>query len=163
MNVDTPQEKARREALYLAVGRTIYTCQLLESQLRLVLAILNDKLALQVDFHSLAAPDEKRTLGQLIHALGQFGEVSADTHPTLASALEARNRIVHQFIIRNIDAISSDAVLREALAALKEDERKLSACAILMHGVYQRLCRTMGIDDSRIVVAQDRVHESVHE
>ena len=159
MTSDTPQDKARREVLDRAVGRSLYTCQLLESQLKIVLALLNDKLTLQLDFHSLAAPDDRRTLGHLIRAIGQFDEVPPDAHDLLAHALDARNRIVHDFFIRNVDAFASDSVHREALSALNEDDGRLSACAMLVHSIYQRLCERLGIDDNRIVIRQFRVHQ----
>jgi len=66
--------------------------------------------------------------------------------------LEARNRIVHHFFIRNIDAFLYDNVLEAALSALRDDGRKLSACLILVHNVYERLCKALHIDSDKIVV-----------
>ena len=77
----------------------------------------------------------------------------------LAAALDARSRIVHHFFIRNIDAFLYDNVLEAALSALRDDDRKLSACLILVHNVYERLCEALHIDSDKIVIGQYRVHE----
>jgi hypothetical protein len=52
-------------------------------------------------------------------------------------------------------------VLEEALSALRDDSHKLSACRILVHNVYERLCKALHIDSDKIVVRQYRVHEDV--
>ena len=146
-----------RTRLYQAVGRAVYTSQMLESQLTFILAILKNELALQVDLHSLAAPDHKRSLGQLIGALSTVLPEPFDGQETLSAALEARNRVVHHFFIRNSDALTDLSVYRDAISALEDDSRKLSAAAILMHQVNLKVCHARGIDDSRLVVAQFRV------
>jgi len=155
----TTEETARRAKLYGAVGRAVYTCQTLESQLGIIVALLNDNLTLHLDLSQLVAPDDKRTLGQLIRALGSFKAAPPEAQGTLAAALDARNRIVHHFFIRNIDAFLYDSVLEAALSALRDDDRKLSACLILVHNVYERLCKALHIDSDKIVVRQYRVHE----
>jgi len=152
----TPEETARRTKLYGAVGRAVYTCQTLESQFG-----MNDNLTLHLDLSQLVAPDDKRTLGQLIRALGSFEAAPPEAQGILAAALDARNRVVHHFFIRNIDAFLYDNVLEEALSALRDDDRKLSACLILAHNVYERLCKALHIDSDKIVVGQYRVHEDV--
>jgi len=157
----TPEETARRAKLYGAVGRAVYTCQTLESQLGIIVAILNDNLTLHLVLSQLVAPDDKRTLGQLIRALGSFEAAPPEAHGILAAALDARNRIVHHFFIRNIDAFLYENVLEEALSALRDDSHKLSACLILVHNVYERLCKALHIDSDKIVVRQYRVHEDV--
>jgi hypothetical protein len=129
----TPEEKARREKLYGAVGRAVFTCQMLESQLGIVLAILNDKLTLHMDLTQLVVPDDRRTLGQLIQALGTLSAAPPEAEAVLASALAARNRIVHHFFVRNIDAFEHENVFVEAVAALESETRLLSACLIDQH------------------------------
>jgi len=155
----TSEEKIRRETLYRAVGRAVFTCQMLESQLGIILALLNDKLTLHLDLTQLIAPDEKRTLGQLIRTLGTFKAAPPEAESMLATALAARNRLVHHFFIRNIDALQHDDVFKEALATLENDSRLLSACLILTHDVYERLCAEFRIDSDKIVLRQYRVHQ----
>jgi len=146
-----------RNELFRAVGRAVYTSQMLESQLALILAILKDELALQVDLHSLAAPDHKRSLGQLIGTLSEALPEPFEGRETLSEALEARNRVVHHFFVRNNDAFTEMSVYRDALTALQSDSRKLSDAAILMHDVYLKLCKARSIDDARVVIRQFRV------
>lgn len=153
-NSVSPELRAR---LYQAVGRAVYTSQMLESQLSLTLAILKDELALQVDLHSLAAPDNKHSLGRLLSALSKVLPKPFDGQAALSVALEARNRVVHHFFIRNNDALTDLSVYRDALSALEDDSRKLSDAAILMHDVNLSLCHARRIDDRRLVVPQFRV------
>ena len=101
---------ARREALYQSVGRAVHSSQMLETQLRLILATLKEELEVQIDFRSLAAPDNKEPLGKLIGALNSHGKPPATARAVLTEALQSRNRVVHQFFIRNADAFSHPTV-----------------------------------------------------
>jgi len=148
---------SRRDAFYLAVGRAVHTSQLLESQLRLLLAVLNDELEVQIDYRSLAAPDNKNPLGKLINALSQAGATSSETKGVLADALHSRNRIVHQFFVRNADATLHPEMFSAAKAALQEDSDKLAAGASMAHALLISICRSRGVDDRALVIKQDRV------
>lgn len=148
---------ARRDTLYLIVGRAIHTSQLLESQLRLVLAVLEDELEVQIDYRSLAAPDNKKPLGKLMSALSSAGTTSPGARDVLADAIQARNRIAHQFFVRNVDATTDAQVFAAAHSALLADSEALSAGAATAHALLIELCRVRGIDDNSLVVKQDRV------
>ncbi len=154
---------ARRDSLYLFVGRAIHTSQLLESQLRLILAVLEDELEVQIDYRSLAAPDNKKPLGKLIGALNAAGATPPKARDVLAEAIQARNRIAHQFFIRNVDATTHKQVFDEARSALLADSKKLSEGATMAHTLLLDLCRVRGIDDRSLVVKQDRVVNSMLE
>src|SRR5467141_3623126 len=119
----TPEETARRAKLYGAVGRAVYTCQTLESQLGIIVALLNDNLTLHLDLSQLVAPDDKRTLGQLIRALGSFKAAPPEAQGILAAAWDDKNRIVHHFFSRNSPACLDDNVIQAELSALKHDDR----------------------------------------
>ena len=148
---------ARRNQLCQEVGRAVYTSQMLEQQIQLAVAILNDSLTLQLDSYSLAAPDSKNTLGHLIRALSKATDGEFHGQAILAEALEARNRIVHEFFVRNNDAFSDLGVYAQALAALRADGRKLSEGALLMHKTYLALCTKLGVEESRVAIRQFRV------
>lgn len=156
-HINESERKNRLEQLYRSVGRVVHTSQLLETQLALVLAILRDELELQVDFHSLAAADNKSSLGTLIEAIRRAKGHSFDGESLLTAALEARNRIVHHFFVRNVDATTNRAVYVATLAELETADRTLAAAATLMHALHREMCDARGIDDARIVVRQDRI------
>jgi hypothetical protein len=154
---DEAEWTARRNQLCQEVGRAVYTSQMLEQQLSLAVAVLNDALTLQIDARSLAAPDHKQSLGKLIGALDKATEGQFRDRPVLTDALEARNRVVHEFFVRNNDAFSDLDVFARALSALRADSRKISAGAVLMHETYLTLCSKYGIDESRVAIRQFRV------
>lgn len=147
----------RRNQLCQQVGRAVYTSQMLEQQIDLSLAILKDTLELQIDAHSLTAPDNRQSLGQLMGALAKACGGAFHGHRVLRAALEARNRVVHEFFVRNNDAFTDLEVFARALEALQEDCEKLSAGAHLMHETYLDLCSKSGIDESRVSIRQFRV------
>jgi len=148
---------ARRNLLCQEVGRVVYASQMLEQQIDLAVAILNKTLSVQIDARSLAAPEDKRPLGGLIKALTKaFGGAFAG-RSQLDEALDARNRVVHEFFVRNNDAFSDLEVYERALAALRADSRKVSAGAVLMHQTYLDLCSKYDVDEARVSIRQFRV------
>ncbi len=152
---------ARHEALYKLVGRAVYTSQMLETQLRLILAVLQDELEVQIDFRSLAAPENRDPLGKLIGALKSAGNPPATARSALEDALKSRNRVVHQFFVRNTDAFSHLSVFETARAELLADLDRLSSGAKVAHSLLLDLCRERGIDDAALAVRQDRVVKSM--
>ena len=130
---------------------------MLETQLSQTVAVLNEQLTLQLDMYSLVAPDHKLSLGQLLGALTKALPEPFSGQETLAAALEARNREVHHFYIRNNDAFTDLAVYREAWAELQSDIGKISAAAKLMHGAFLSVCEAQGVDPDRIAIRQARI------
>ena len=147
----------RRDALYLSVGRAVHTSQVLESQLRLLLAVLRDELEVQIDYRSLAAPDNKEPLGKLIAALSTAGATSSEARGVLADAIQARNRIVHQFFVRNVDAFLHPQMFAAAQSALQADSDSLAAGATMANSLLREICQARGIDERSLVIKQDRV------
>lgn len=160
MNASTEDEAAwvaRRNLLCQEVGRAVYASQMLEQQLDLAVAILNKTLSLQIDARSLAAPANTRPLGRLIGALTKAFSGEFSGRSQLSEALEARNRVVHDFFVRNNDAFSDLDIYERALAALRADSRKIAAAAALMHQTYLDLCSKHGVDESKVSIRQFRI------
>lgn len=115
--------------LHTELGKALHVCQIFESSLCLLLALLAHERAdgasgafqASWDFHS------QKTLGHLLKALRAQVEVPDDIDDYLDMGISKRNQIVHGFMTRNtarlFDAKARLEVEAE-LSALKKEVRR---------------------------------------
>lgn len=92
------------EPLMLELGKAVYICQLFESTLCLLHAMMTHEDAdgqegaftASWDFHSA------KTLGQSVNALRKRIELPANLNDYLEEGVKCRNQIVHGFMMRNM-------------------------------------------------------------
>ena len=88
------------DKVFLALGQTLYVCQLFEGTMLEIMATVHEILDGTGDgkqfFLSIEALSRK-TIGQLIQELRKRADLRSDIEEQLASGLEARNFIVHNF------------------------------------------------------------------
>lgn len=109
------------EPLMLELGKAVYICQIFESSLCLLHAMMTheetdgQKGAFNAswDFHST------KTLGQTINALRQRVDIPADLNDYLEEGVRCRNKIVHGFLTKNMPRLME---FRGRLAVQKELE-----------------------------------------
>ncbi len=111
-------DKRKKEVLapvFLEAGAALYDCQGFEYAIAYMLYLLSRVGTTGLDPSRCSAildDEEKKTAGQLISMLGKHLELSEGIEDMLAKALKARNRLVHRFLVENV----------ERLAEVKEHE-----------------------------------------
>ena len=116
-------EKRKKEVLapiFFEAGAALYDCQSFEYGIAYLLYLFSRLGASTLDPARCAAildDEEKKTAGQLIQMLKSHLRVSEGIENGLTRALEARNRLVHRFLIENVERMMD---VREHEALVKE-------------------------------------------
>lgn len=117
------------DKVFLALGQTLYACQLFEATMLEVLAHAHELLDGSGDgqlFQQSIDTLSRRTLGQLLHSLRKRADLRDDIDARLGEGLEARNFIVHGFASYAGDAIAEEANAAKLQKVLNEK------CVIVM-------------------------------
>ena len=88
------------DKIFLALGQTLYVCQLFETTMLEVLAVAHELLDGTGDGRKYQASLEtlsRKTLGQLLHDLRKRADIKSEVDSQLDAGLEARNFVVHRF------------------------------------------------------------------
>ena len=88
------------DKIFLALGQTLYVCQLFEATMLEVLAVAHELLDGTGDGRKYQASLEtlsRKTLGQLLHDLRKSADIKSEVDSQLDAGLEARNFVVHRF------------------------------------------------------------------
>ena len=144
-----------RDVLYRTAGEALHVGQVLEINVRSLIAILNRGSGTDLDADALILAEDKKTLGRLIEKLRPMGQFCSDTETALTIALAARNYIAHDFFIRHNDAFSSDDVMQKAVASLKERKREILIATAITSGFVQGFCQAFNIQLSDVLIRQD--------
>jgi uncharacterized protein YutE (UPF0331/DUF86 family) len=116
-------EKRKKEVLapiFFEAGAALYDCQGFEYAIAYLLYLFSRVGKTGLDPARCAAildDDEKKTAGQLIQMLSKHLRISEGIEEGLAKALEARNRLVHRYLIENVERLME---VREHEALVKE-------------------------------------------
>lgn len=116
-------EQTKREILqpiYFEAGAGLFDCQTFEYGIGYLLYLFS---RLGVDgltperTSAILDDDEKKTAGQLIGLLKKYVQVSSGLEENLSEALKARNKLVHRYLVENIerftDANERELIVRE--------------------------------------------------
>jgi hypothetical protein len=105
-------EQRKRDVLqpiYFEVGAALVDCQSFEYGIAYLL-YLSSRLGVKgldtARAISILDDDEKRTAGQLIGMLKKHVTVSEGIEEGLATALQARNQLVHRYLIENVERLA---------------------------------------------------------
>jgi hypothetical protein len=128
-------EKRKREVLapvYFEAGAALFDCQSFEYGIAYLLSLLSRAGIIGLEPERCAAildNEEKKTAGQLIQLLRKHVQISANVEEGLVKALEARNRLMHRYLVENaerlLDVREHDTIIRE-IRALRSDVRNCS-------------------------------------
>ncbi|MCH7958657.1 MAG: hypothetical protein IID08_00910 [Candidatus Hydrogenedentes bacterium] len=108
-------EQRKREVLqpiFTEVGAALFDCQTFEYGMAYLLYLLsrfgtvglNPKYTIAILEH-----DEKKTAGQLITLLKKHAHVSDGLEQKLSAGLEARNELIHRYLVENIERMTDPA------------------------------------------------------
>ena len=145
MTVTTPPPTPQlQDKLFLALGQTLYLCQLLEDAVLEVHANAAELLTGSGDgqaFHQTLETLSKQTLGQLLGALRKKADIRQDIESTLNEGLEARNFIVHRFARHIADGDLAD---EQVVAAYQRTVYEKLALVFAANDVALKLLSSIG-------------------
>jgi uncharacterized protein YutE (UPF0331/DUF86 family) len=104
-------EQRKREVLqpiYFEAGAALFDCQSFEygiAYLLYLIACSTDELDLNKSV-AILENEEKKTAGQLIGTLKKYLQVSDGLEQALTRALKARNKLIHRYLIENVERIA---------------------------------------------------------
>jgi hypothetical protein len=142
------------DGVFLALGQTLYACQLFEATMLEILASAHEVLKGTGDGTQFQASIEtlsRQTLGQLLQALRKVADIRPDIDAQLGSALEARNFVVHRFAAQVGDDLTLDRNIPDHQRALYE------RCSLILEAnstavsVLQALARLQSDRSSNVV------------
>lgn len=105
-------EKRKREVLqpiYFEAGAALFDCQSFEYGIAYLLYLFARFGAEGLDTKNSIAileDEEKKTAGQLIGLLKKHLKVSEGLEDSLSNALKARNKLIHRYLIENVERIA---------------------------------------------------------
>lgn len=126
-------QERKKEVLapvFFEAGAALYDCQGFEYAIAYLLYLFSRLGTGGLDPARCAAildDEEKKTAGQLIQMLRKHVRVSEAMEDGLAKALEARNRLIHRYLIENVERLvlvrEHEALVRE-IRALRSTVRR---------------------------------------
>ncbi|OBU30678.1 hypothetical protein [Photobacterium kishitanii] len=108
------------QPIYFEAGAGLFDCQTFEYGIGYLLYLLS-RLGVEglspERTSAILDDDEKKTAGQLIGLLKKHAEVSQDLEKELSDALRARNKLIHRYLIDNVerfvDASERELIVKE--------------------------------------------------
>lgn len=118
------------EPLLLCAGAGLLDCQRLEYGLGLLLLYLGRQGVADIspdDMRLVLDGEKKLTAGQLARLLDRHAPVEAEAAKVLADGLNARNALVHGYLLRNFHRIVDPASREEVLSEVRALRRRVQA------------------------------------
>jgi hypothetical protein len=141
----------------LEFAKAVYICQLLESSLCFLLALMaHEKLpeegafAASWDFHS------KRTLGQLLHRLREQIEIPPELDEYLGVGIDKRNEIIHGFLTKNAMRLADPKGRLEIEKELVELKLEVKKRDIVVNKLIDALLAKYGLSNEILKRNADR-------
>lgn len=120
--MDTFEQKKTKylQPVFFEAGAGLFDCQTFEYGIGYLLYLFSRLEVIRLlpeQTSAILDDDEKKTAGQLIGLLKKHVEVSSDLEDQLSAALKARNKLVHRYLIENVerfsDATERDLIVKE--------------------------------------------------
>jgi hypothetical protein len=142
------------QPIYFEAGAALYDCQAFEFQIGCMLLFFARFGTVGLDPDGILAildGDAKKTAGQLIKMLKDPLKVSAGIETALAEALDARNNIVHRFLIANLERLADPACHRNLIRELRLLRGKVQAAVKKVQPFVAGLAEALtGIDGDQV-------------
>jgi hypothetical protein len=140
--------------VYLEAGAALFDCQSFEYGVAYLLYLLSRMGTVGLDparFVAILEDEEKRTAGQLVSLLKKHVRVSEGIENILKEALEARNNLIHRYLIDNterlVDAREHEKIVKE----IRSLRSKVQNARAQLDPFVERLAQTLdGLDVNQI-------------
>jgi HPt (histidine-containing phosphotransfer) domain-containing protein len=126
-------EQRKRDVLqpiFFEAGAALFDCQSFEHGIAYLLYLFSRMGAKGLNTDSAVAileDEEKKTAGQLIGMLKKHLEVSEGMEQSLTEALKARNKLIHRFLVENVERMAKleeHAEIEKEIKSLRSKVRK---------------------------------------
>ena len=132
-------------AVFACFGSAAQHAQLFEQGLTRFLVMYN-KIA--SDTVSVDDIGKKETMGQLIHKVGQYVEISDHSvEEGFSTALAERNFLMHRFFLERNSQLATCAGRMQLLSELVGIEADLERCRVTINAIRIAMCDSLGIED----------------
>ena len=134
--------------LYFEAGAGLYDSQTLEYGISLLLFLLSDRGLIEFavdDARAIIEGEKKKTIGQVLHIVKQHVTISSEWDATIQEGLQGRNRLVHGYLINNIEnfleedkreqLIKEVRAMRRAIQAADKAVRDIIGVLVQLYGV----------------------------
>jgi len=134
----SPSQQQALQPVVYELGAAVYVCQQFETSLLLLLAILSahDGVVTTESFKDGMVTYSEKTLGQLVKSFKTKLQLPENYEIFIREGVDARNRVVHGFVLRNAHkflTIQGRSELIDELRAAQHivNERQLSVRRVL--------------------------------
>jgi len=166
MNEFEQRKKDILQPIYFGAGAALFDCQSFEYGIAYLLHLFSrlGTKGLNIDKAcAILDGEEKKTAGQLIGMLKKHVDLSVTIENELASALKARNNLVHHFLIDNVERMTKvkehDSLVAE-IRLLRSKVRKSHKQLEPIIASLAALTDGLNLDDFANEVKQDFMRET---
>jgi hypothetical protein len=152
------------EPVVLELGKALFICQCFEGTLVMLLSTISYEDADMEDRAFTAALDlfSQKTLGQLLKQLTEKVDPPRELKDCFASGWSNRNWIVHEFLHRTVQELTSPKGRLEALGKLVEAKQKVKTADILANRVLDMYLKKYGMSVTALKVNADRMWDHMN-
>jgi hypothetical protein len=149
MKIDPPINPEELKRLYYLCGLTLSMAQQIEYGFKYVLWLLTDRGVIKFDPEratDLMEGRAKLTLGQVLKVLGEHVSFGDEVAEIFKTALDARNRFVHSFLIDHTDEIADPATRDGVITEIKGIRKCMLEGDKVIQVAIAELLRAYGLD-----------------
>ena len=146
------EEKKRKllGPIYFEAGAALFDCQSFEYGIAYYLFLSSRRGVIGLDPTRCAAildDEEKKTAGQLINLLKAHVQVSDSIEKGLVEALKARNKLIHRYLIENVERFPVLEEQERVVAEIRALRSAVQRSHKLLQPFVEHLARTIdGVD-----------------
>lgn len=136
------RKRAALAPIFFEAGAALYDCQAFEYSIAYLLFLLSRTGVAGIDPTRCTAildDEEKKTAGQLVHMLRNHLSVSEAVETGLTEALRGRNRLIHRYLIENVERMIDDGEREDIVKEIKALRSTLQRSQKLLDPLVQAL------------------------
>jgi len=110
LNEFEERKRIALQPIFFEAGAGLFDCQTFENVIAYLLYLLSQtgNVAIKPETaRAILDDEEKKTAGQLVAMLKAHVHLEDDIEALLADALSARNRLVHRYLVENIERVAN--------------------------------------------------------
>lgn len=152
------------EPVVLELGKALFICQCFEGTLVLLLSTISYEDADMDEDAFTAAVDlfSQKTLGQLLKRLREKIEPPSELNDCFSVGWSNRNWIVHEFLHRTVQDLSSPKGRLTTISKLVEARQKVKTADVLANRVLDMYLKKYGMSVATLKANADRMWEHMN-
>lgn len=152
------------EPVVLELGKALFTCQGFEGTLVILLSTISYEDADMEEGAFTAAVDlfSQNTLGRLLKRLTEKVDPPSELNDCFVAGWKNRNWIVHEFLHRTVQDLSSPQGRLETIGKLVEAKQKVKTADILANRVLDMYLKKYGMSVAALKANADRMWDHMN-